>query len=70
MTHPSQRESLQEWAEQSKQRLRAMPQVAHTGQLDEVIPSASVESKGVSIFRCVLPSARRSLSFTLSTVER
>ena len=32
--------------------------------------SASAESKGVSIFRCVVPNARRSLSFTSSTVER
>ena len=38
MTYPRQRESLQELAEQSKQRLRAMPQVAHTNHLDEVIP--------------------------------
>ena len=38
MTHPGQREPVQELAEQSKQRLRAMPQVAYTNQLDEVIP--------------------------------
>ena len=38
MTHPGQREPLQELAEQSKQSLRAMPQVAYANQLDEVIP--------------------------------
>ena len=35
--NPRQSESLQKLAEKSKQRFRAMPQIAHTNQLNEVI---------------------------------
>ena len=56
MTHPRQRESLQELAEKSKQRIRAMPQVAHTNQLDEVIPQRLCRIKrSVLIFEVYKP---------------
>ena len=38
VTYPRQSEPLQELAEQCKQSLRAMPQVAYANQLNEVIP--------------------------------
>ena len=38
VTYPRQSEPLQELAEQCKQSLRAMPQVAYANQLNEVVP--------------------------------
>ena len=46
MANPRQREPLQELAEQGKQRLRAMPQIARTNQLNEVISQCLCGNKG------------------------